>query len=87
LQQEIGKVAAAAQRTFYEKLPNKDDWSTKSVQEFINNVVDKVRTSSLSKLKKQLSIANPKHTKQFLEEVKTHYKYNDDSPKILFIVI
>jgi hypothetical protein len=56
-----------------------EDWSSKSVHEFINKAVDKVRTSTLSELKKQLPIANPKHTKNFLEQVKSHYKCNDDS--------
>jgi hypothetical protein len=31
-------------------------------------------------LKKQLPIADLRHTKHFLEKVKTHYKSNDDSP-------
>jgi hypothetical protein len=81
-QQEIGEAAAAAQRKFYEKFPNKEDWSTKSVHEFINKAVDKVRTSTFSELKKQLPIANPRHTKHFLEQVKTHYESNDDSPEM-----
>jgi hypothetical protein len=51
LQQEIREAAAAAQRKFYEKFPNKEDWSAKSVHEFINKAVDKVRTSNLSELK------------------------------------
>jgi hypothetical protein len=54
-------------------------WSAKSVHEFINKAVDKVRTSTLSELKKQLPIADPRHTKHFLEQVKTHYESNDDS--------
>jgi hypothetical protein len=65
--QEIGEAAAAVQRKFYEKFPNKEDWSAKSIHEFINKAVDKVRTSTLSELKKQLPIANPRHTKHFLE--------------------
>jgi hypothetical protein len=52
LQQEIREAAAAAQRKFYEKFPNKEDWSAKSVHEFINKAVDKVRTAAFSELKK-----------------------------------
>jgi ribosomal protein L13E len=33
-------------------------------------------------LKKQLPIADPRHTKHFLEQVKTHYDSNDDSPEM-----
>jgi hypothetical protein len=79
LQQEIEEVAIAAQMKFYKKIPNKDDWSIKRVYEFINKGVDKVRTFSFLELKKQLPIADLKHTKHFLEEVKTHYECNDDS--------
>jgi hypothetical protein len=52
LQQEIGEAAVAAQRKFYEKFPNREDWFAKSVHEFINKAIDKVRTSILSELKK-----------------------------------
>jgi hypothetical protein len=45
---EIGEAVAAAQKKFYEKFPNKEDWYAKSVHEFINKAVDKVRTSTLS---------------------------------------
>jgi hypothetical protein len=46
------------------------------VHEFINKAVEKVRTSTLSELKKQLPITDPKHTKHFLEQVKAHYACN-----------
>jgi hypothetical protein len=62
--QEFGKAATAVQKKFYEKFPNR---SSKSMHEFISKVVDKVRTSTLSELKNQLPIADPKHTKHFLE--------------------
>jgi hypothetical protein len=52
------------------------------MHDFINKVADKVRTSILSELKKQLPIVDPKHTKHFLEQVKTHYECNDDSPEM-----
>jgi hypothetical protein len=72
LQQEIGDAAAAVQRRFYDKYPNKEDWMTKSVHEFINNAVSKVKSSSISELKKQLPIADPKHTSEFLGQIKLH---------------
>ena len=75
-------AAATVQRKFYKKLPNKEDWSAKSINEFINKVVDKVRTSTLSELKKQLPTADPKHTKYFLEQIKIHNKYSDDLLKM-----
>jgi hypothetical protein len=81
-QQEIGEASATAQRKFYEKFPNKEDWSAKSVHEFINKAVDKFRTSSLLELKKQLPIVDPRYTKHFLEQVETHYESNDDSPEM-----
>jgi hypothetical protein len=52
------------------------------MQEFINKVVDKMRTSLLTELKKQHPIVNPKHTKHFLEQVKTPYECNDNSPEM-----
>ena len=50
--------------------------------EFINKAIDKERTSTLSELKKQLPIANPKHTKHFLNQVKIHYECNDNSQEM-----
>jgi len=41
-----------------------------------------VKIASHSKLKKQLSIANPKHITTFLEWVKFHYETHDESPKM-----
>jgi hypothetical protein len=76
LQQEIGEAAVAAQRKFYEKFPNREDWFAKSVHEFINKAIDKVRTSILSELKKH---CRPKHTKYFFKQVKSHYECNDNS--------
>jgi hypothetical protein len=52
------------------------------VHDFINKAVDKVRTSTLSELKKQLPITDPKYTKHFLEQVKTYYECNDDSSEM-----
>jgi hypothetical protein len=52
------------------------------VHDFINKAVDKVRTSILLELKKQLPIVDPRHTKHFLEQVKIHYESNDDSPEM-----
>lgn len=52
------------------------------MHEYINKAVDKVRTSTLSELNKQLPTTDPKHTKHFLEQVKSHFECNDDSPKI-----
>jgi hypothetical protein len=45
-------------------------------------IIYKVRTSTLSELKKQLPIADPRHTKHFLEKIKIHYESNDDSPEM-----
>ena len=42
----------ATQRKFYKKFPNKEDRYAKSIHEFINKAVDKVKTSTLSELKK-----------------------------------
>jgi len=82
LQQEIGDAVAAAQRRFYDKYPNKEDWTTKSIHEFINKAVSKVKSSSISELKKHLPIADPKHTPEFLGQIKLHYEEHEESPEM-----
>jgi hypothetical protein len=46
------------------------------------NVVDKVKVQCNSELKKLLPIADPKHTPQFLEQIKLHYEMNDETPEM-----
>ena len=82
MQQEIEDAAAAAQRHFYDKYPNKEDWTTKSVHEFINKATSKVKFSSISELNKQLPIADPKHTPELLGQLKLHYKEYEESPEM-----
>jgi hypothetical protein len=82
LQQKIGDAAVAAQRRFYDKYPKKEDWTTKNVYEFINKAVSKVKFSSISELKKQLSIADPKHTPEFLGQIKLHYEEHEESSEM-----
>lgn len=78
MQQEIAEAAAIAQRKFYEEHPDKSQWSSKGVHDYINKAVHKVKTSLLSTLKKQLPIADPKNTDKFLEQVKLHYELPSD---------
>jgi hypothetical protein len=78
----LGDAAAAAQRKFYEKYPNPADWTSTAVHEWVSKVVDRVKVASHSELKKQLPIADPKHTTAFLEQVKFHYETHDESPEM-----
>jgi hypothetical protein len=39
-----------------------------------------VKSSSIFELKKQLSVADPKHTLEFLEQIKLHYEKHEESP-------
>jgi len=82
VQQELGDAAASAQRKFYEKYPNPAHWTSNAVHEWVSKAVDKVRSASHSELKKQLPIADPKHTPLFLEQVKSHYENHDESPEM-----
>ena len=79
MQQEIGDAVAAAQRRFYDKYPNKEDWMTKSIHECIDKAVNKVKSSFISKLKKQLPIADPKHPPEFLGQIKLQYEEHKES--------
>jgi len=78
----LGDATAIAQKKFDEKYPNPVDWTSTAVNEWVSKVVDKVKVASHLKLKKQLPIANPKHTLAFLEQVKLHYETHDDSPEM-----
>lgn len=78
----MGDAAATAQRKFYEKYPNPADWTSSAVHEWVSKAVEKVRLASNSELKKQLPIADPKHTPPFLEQVKSHYETHDESPEM-----
>lgn len=82
LQQELGKAAASARRKFYEKYPDPIQWTSKSVDEWVNSAVKKVEDKLLSELRKQIPVADPKHTAAFLEQIKAHYEKVDDNPEM-----
>ena len=75
-------AAATAQRKFYEKYPDPTHWTSSAVDEFVSKAVERVRLTSHSELKKQLPIADPKHTPMFLEQVKSHYETHDKNPEM-----
>lgn len=82
-QQELGEAVAHATRRFKERYPEKSiEWTTGKLHEAIGKAVDKVKKETQSELKKQLPIADPKLTPQFLEEVKKHYECREDDPEM-----
>ena len=82
MQQELGDAAASAQRKFYEKYPNPAHWTSSAVDEWVSRAVHKVRLAYHSKLRKQVPIADPKHTLAFLEHMKSHYETHDECPEM-----
>lgn len=80
MQQELGDAATTTKRKFYEKYPNLADWTSSAVDEWVSKAIHKVRIASHSKLKKQLSVAEP--APPFLEQVKFHYEIHDKSPEM-----
>lgn len=81
-QQELGEAASAAKRRFYERYPEPHQWTSKSVDDWINKAVKRTAEGFLSELKKLLPIADPEHTPAFLEEIKLHYEKYDESPEM-----
>jgi len=75
----LGNATTITQRKFYKKYSNLANWTSTTVNEWVSKVVDKVKVASHLELKKQLPIADPKHTPTFLEQVKLHYETHDDS--------
>lgn len=82
LQQEIGDVAAAAQRKFYERYPHPEDWTSKRIDSIVGSAVSKIKVHFRSELRKMLPVADPVHTKDFLAQVKAHYEGHDESPEM-----
>jgi len=82
LQQELGEAVAAAQRRFYDKYPDPQDWTSKSVDDWVSSAVKKVEDKFQAELKKHLLVADPKHTSTFLEQIKVHYEMNDEAPEM-----
>jgi hypothetical protein len=78
----LGDAAATAQRKFYEKYHDPTHWTSSAVDEFVSKAVERMRMTSHSELKKQLLIADPKHTPMFLEQVKSHYETHDENPEM-----
>ena len=77
-QQEIGVVAASAERKFYDRYPNPEDWTSQRVDDIVGKAVTRAKVHFKSELKKILPIADPQNTPAFLAEVKTHYECRDD---------
>ena len=83
LQQELGEAVAHATRIFKEKYPEKSsEWTTGKLYEIIGKAVDKVKKDMSSDVKKQLPIADPRQTPQFLEQVRVHYESREDDPEM-----
>ena len=82
MQQEIGEVVVVAQRKFYKKYPNPEDWTAKRLDELVNKAVKKTKVHYKSELKKMLLVVDPVNTSSFLDEVKSHYECHDEEPEM-----
>lgn len=82
MQQEIGEATAVAQRRFYERYPNPEDWTAKRLEELVHRAVKKTKVHYKGELKKMLPVADPSNTIPFLEEVKYHYESHDEDPEM-----
>ena len=65
-----------------EKFPNESFWTSAKVQDFVSAAVEKFKVHLTSKLKKQLPIADPKHSFDFLQQVQNHYEIWEDDPEM-----
>ena len=77
-QQEIGVVAASAERKFYDRYPTPEDWTSQRVDDIVGKAVTHANVHFKSELKKILPIVDPQNTPVFLAEVKAHYESRDD---------
>ena len=66
----------------FEKYHDLAHWTSGTADEFLSKAVEKMRLTSHSELKKQLSIADPRHTSLFLEQVKSHYETHAENPEM-----
>lgn len=67
IQHKIAKVAALAQKKFYEERLSPNEMSSARIHEFINKKIEKVIFSTFSTLKKHLPVADPKQIDECLE--------------------
>ena len=67
---------------FYQAFPDKSQWTANSVQQYINEAVRQCKASTISELKRQLAVADPKLTDDFLGTVKKHYEMFEHSPEM-----
>ena len=72
-------VAASAERKFYDRYPNPEDWISQCVDDIVGKAVTRANVHFKSELKKILPIVDPHNTPVFLAKVKTHYECRDDS--------
>jgi hypothetical protein len=82
LQQEIAKVAHAAEDKYKMKNPDSRNWTNRNAEEWVRMDVKKTKDKFVAELKKHLPVADPKLSKVFLEEVKIHYEKFDE-PEML----
>ena len=82
LQSEIAEASTQAQMRFYQAFPDKSQWTANSVQQYINEAVRQCKASTISELKRQLAVADPKLTDDFLGTVKKHYEMFEHSPEM-----
>ena len=74
-----GMLLRLVKEIFYEKYPDPAHWTSSAVNKFVSKAVEKMRLTSHSELRKQLPIADPRHTPIFLEHVKSHYETYDEN--------
>ena len=64
------------------KNPDPSTWTDRNAEEWIRKAVKKVEDKLVAELRKHLSVADPKLTSAFLDEVKSHYEKFDE-PEML----
>jgi hypothetical protein len=64
------------------KDPDSSNWTDRNAEEWVRKAVKNVEDKPVAEFKKHLSVADPKLTPCFLEEVKAHYEKFDE-PEML----
>ena len=64
------------------KNPDSKNWTDHNAEEWVRKAVKKVEDKLVAELRKHLSVADPKLTPLFLEEIKVYYEKFDE-PEML----
>ena len=78
LQQEIAEATHAGNDKYKMKNPYLSNRTNRNAQDWVRKAVKKVEDKLVCELRKHLSVADPRFTTVFLEEVKVHYEKFDE---------